>query len=60
MITLLRGGWLAAWDGTQHRIIERGEVAFEDDRILYAGPHFAGQAETSWIRSCATGSRALP
>ena len=46
MITLLRSGWLAAWDGTQHQIIERGEVAFEDDRILYAGPHFAGSADT--------------
>lgn len=46
MITRLRGGWLAAWDGTQHQIIERGEVAFEDDMILYAGPHFAGTADT--------------
>lgn len=46
MITLLRGGWLAAWDGQQHQIIERGELVFADDRILYAGPHFDGQANT--------------
>ena len=45
MITLLRGGWLAAWDGRRHQIIERGEVAFEDEKILYAGPRFEGQAE---------------
>ena len=31
MVTLLRGGWLAAWDGAQHRIIKGGEVAFDDD-----------------------------
>jgi len=44
MITLLKGGWLAAWDGSQHRIVEGGEVAFEDDKIIYAGPRFDGQA----------------
>ncbi len=44
MITLLRGGWIAAWDGTQHRIIERGEVAFHGGQILYAGPRFEGHA----------------
>ena len=45
MITLLRGGWLAAWDGRQHQVIERGEVAFAGEQVLYAGPHFAGQAD---------------
>jgi cytosine/adenosine deaminase-related metal-dependent hydrolase len=45
MITLLKGGWVAAWDGSQHQIIERGEVAFEDDTILYAGPQFDGHAD---------------
>jgi len=45
MITLLRGGWLAAWDGTQHRIFERGEVAIQGSEILYAGPKFEGQAD---------------
>jgi cytosine/adenosine deaminase-related metal-dependent hydrolase len=48
MITLLRGGWVAAWDGSQHCIIERGEVAFQDEadpvHILYAGPQYDGQA----------------
>ena len=50
MITLLRGGWVAVWDGDgaplpRHRIVERGEVAFEGNRILYAGPRFEGQAD---------------
>jgi len=45
MITLLRGGWVAVWDGHQHHIVKPGEVAFEDEKILYAGPHFDGQAD---------------
>ena len=45
MITLLRGGWAAVWDGSRHRIVERGEIAFRDDQILYAGPHFDGHAD---------------
>jgi 5-methylthioadenosine/S-adenosylhomocysteine deaminase len=44
-ITLLRGGWVAAWDGSYHQVLERGEVAFQGDEILYAGPHFVGQAD---------------
>jgi 5-methylthioadenosine/S-adenosylhomocysteine deaminase len=45
MITLLRGGWIAAWDGSRHKILRNGEIAFENDRILYVGPHFEGQAD---------------
>jgi len=45
MITLLRGGWVAAWDGSRHRIVERGEVAFQGKQILYAGPRFDGHAD---------------
>jgi 5-methylthioadenosine/S-adenosylhomocysteine deaminase len=54
MITLLRGGWLAAWQGSQHQIVERGEVAFQDGMILYVGPRFEGLADvvverTNWF-----------
>ncbi len=45
MITLLRGGWLAAWNGRHHSIIRQGELAFEEDKILYAGPRFEGDAD---------------
>jgi cytosine/adenosine deaminase-related metal-dependent hydrolase len=45
MITLLRGGWIAAWDGATHRVVQGGEVAFEDETILYAGPRFEGEAD---------------
>ena len=45
MITLMRGGWIAAWDGTSHQVVEQGEVAFEDGTILYAGSRFDGRAD---------------
>ena len=43
--TLLRGGWLAAWDGERHRVVERGEVAFRGDGIVYAGERYGGEAD---------------
>ena len=42
---LLRGGWLAAWDGERHRVIDRGEVAFQGDEVVYAGERFEGTAD---------------
>jgi cytosine/adenosine deaminase-related metal-dependent hydrolase len=42
MITLLRGGWVAAFDGTRHRVVPNGEVVFDRARILYAGPRWDG------------------
>ena len=45
MITLLRGGWLAAWDGARHQLVERGEVVFQDREILYAGPGYDGHVD---------------
>src|SRR5688572_15843071 len=44
-VTLLRGGWVAAWDGQRHQVVERGEVAFEGERVLYAGRRFDGRAD---------------
>ncbi len=48
-ITKVRGGWVAVWDSTgqppRHRVVERGEVAFQGDRILYAGPRYEGHAD---------------
>ncbi|MGH2403826.1 MAG: chlorohydrolase family protein [bacterium] len=42
MTTLIRAGWVVAFDGARHRVVPNGEVAFEGDRILYAGPHWDG------------------
>lgn len=45
MITLMKGGWVAVWDGSQHRIVERGQVAFEEKTVIYAGPRYDGRAD---------------
>ena len=45
MINLVRCGWVAVWDGCRHRIVEHGEVAFQGERILHAGPRFDGHAD---------------
>ncbi len=42
MITLIRGGWVVAFDGTRHRVVPNGEVAFDGARVLYAGPRWDG------------------
>ena len=42
MVTLIRGGWVVAFDGTRHRIIPNGKVVFDGDRILDAGPRWNG------------------
>lgn len=44
MATLIRAGWVIAFDGTRHRAIPNGEVAFEGSQILYAGPKWSGTA----------------
>jgi cytosine/adenosine deaminase-related metal-dependent hydrolase len=45
MRTLLRGGGVIAFDGTQHVHIRRGDVVFCGDRIEYAGPAWKERAD---------------
>lgn len=45
MVTLIRGGWVVAFDGGRHRVIPEGDVVFEGDRITYAGPRWDGVAD---------------
>lgn len=45
MITVIRGGWVVAFDGTRHQVIPGGEVAVEGDRVIYAGPKYPGKAD---------------
>ncbi|MDR7417734.1 MAG: chlorohydrolase family protein [Armatimonadota bacterium] len=42
MVTLVRGGWVVAFDGERHRVIPDGEVAFDGARVVYAGPRWDG------------------
>jgi cytosine/adenosine deaminase-related metal-dependent hydrolase len=43
--TLVRAGWVVAFDGERHRVVPNGEVAFDGPRVLYAGPRWDGVAD---------------
>src|SRR5262249_18453084 len=45
MRPLGRGGWVAGFDGRDHELLRDGVVVYEDDRILYVGHRFDGQAD---------------
>ncbi len=41
--TALTARWIVAHQDNGHRLLEDGEVVFEQDRILYVGPQFEGE-----------------
>ena len=43
--TVIRGGWIVAYDGTEHRIIQDGVVVFEGDTILHVGKGYDGEVD---------------
>ncbi|WP_270935154.1 chlorohydrolase family protein [Falsiroseomonas oryzae] len=43
--TLIRGQWVVAFDGTDHRIISPGVVVYRGDRIIHVGRDWDGQAD---------------
>jgi cytosine/adenosine deaminase-related metal-dependent hydrolase len=43
--TLIRGGWVVGYEGGTHVLYRDGVLAFEDDRILDAGPRFEGTVD---------------
>jgi cytosine/adenosine deaminase-related metal-dependent hydrolase len=45
MITLIKGSWVIAFDGEKHRLISDGEIAFEDDKIIFVGKNFNGKPD---------------
>ena len=47
MKTHIEGGWVVAFNGKSHEVHEQGSVVFEDDRIVHAGPAYAGPADTT-------------
>ncbi len=46
MKTHIEGGWVVAFNGKTHEVHEQGSVVFENDRIVHAGPRYAGPADT--------------
>ncbi len=45
MRTLIRGGWIVAFQDDHHAILRDGVVVWEDDRILHVGPEFDGTVD---------------
>ena len=45
MKTLIRGGYVVAFDGETHRVYRDGAVVFEGDRVLHAGGDYEGETD---------------
>jgi cytosine/adenosine deaminase-related metal-dependent hydrolase len=45
MITLIKGSWVVGYDGEKHRLITDGEIAYENDRVIYVGRNFNGSPD---------------
>ena len=43
--TLIRAGWIIAFDGRGHRLLRDGVVVVEGDRIVHVGPRFDGTVD---------------
>ena len=44
--TVIRdAAWIAAWDGSGHRYLRGGDVAFTGDRLVHVGGRYAGDAD---------------
>jgi len=43
--TLVKGGWIVAFDGSEHRILEDGVVVFEGDEIRHVGRGYDGPVD---------------
>lgn len=46
MKTLIQGGWVVAFNGTEHTLYENGAVVYEDDRVIHAGPAYNAPVDT--------------
>ena len=47
--TLINGGWIVAFDGSEHRILRDGVVVLEGGRIAFVGKRHEGSPETARI-----------
>ncbi|HEY8695494.1 MAG TPA: chlorohydrolase family protein [Chloroflexota bacterium] len=45
MRTLIQGGWVVGFDGTNHELWRDGVVVYEDNRIVYVGHAFGGSVD---------------
>ena len=40
MITLIKGSWVVGYKEARHRLINDGQVAYQDDKIIYVGKNY--------------------
>ena len=45
MITAIDGGYIVAFDGTEHRLLRDGTVVVEDDKIKHVGKSYGGHVD---------------
>ena len=45
MKTLIQGGYVVAFDGKAHKLIENGVVVYENDKIVYVGKKYPGAVD---------------
>ncbi|RPJ37470.1 MAG: amidohydrolase [Deltaproteobacteria bacterium] len=45
MKTKILGGEIIAFDGKKHVLIDKGEIVYEEDRIIFAGESYPGDVE---------------
>jgi cytosine/adenosine deaminase-related metal-dependent hydrolase len=44
-VTRITGRYVIGFDGTGHRLLENGEVVYQDDRIVFCGFGYSGQID---------------
>ena len=42
---MIKGGWIVAFDGAEHRILQDGVVVFEGDTIRHVGKRYRGRVD---------------
>jgi cytosine/adenosine deaminase-related metal-dependent hydrolase len=45
MKTMIKGGYIIAFNGEEHRILRNGVVVFEDDVIIHVGKSYSGKVD---------------
>lgn len=45
MKTRILGGWVIGFDGKQHVLLQNSEIVFEEDKIIFVGQSFKGEAD---------------
>lgn len=47
MRTLIRAEWVIGYQAGEHRLLRGGEVVYDDDRVIFVGPHFEGAVDAT-------------